>query len=351
MNCKKMSIITLCITLCLLIVVGGTMALFDPYFHFHKPFDFQSYSLHNQRYQNDGITRHFEYNAIITGTSMTENFKTSEFNELFSVNSIKIPYSGASLKEINDVIERAIERNSDVCMVLRSLDHYKLFEEKDTMSYTDYPEYLYDDNPFNDTNYLFNKDILLGDAYQTVMMTLKHTPHTTFDEYSNWNNTSTFGKEAVLNSYSRGEVSDTINKFTEEDYKIVEGTVAKNLIESAKLHPDTEFYFFLPPYSMVYWDSLYTAGDIERHLEAQKLAINMMLRQENIHVFSFMTDYDTICNLDNYKDISHYKEEINSAILSHIKQGEYEITKENCNEYFAEVYDYYTTYDYDSLFE
>ncbi len=351
MNCKKMSIITLCITLCLLIAVGGLIIFSDPYFHYHKPFDFQSYSLHNQRYQNDGITRHFEYNAIITGTSMTENFKTSELDELFSVNSIKIPFSGASLKEINDVVERAIERNPDVCMVLRSLDHYKLLEDKNYMSYSEYPDYLYDDNILNDTKYILNKDILLSDTYQTVMMTLKHSPSTTFDDYSNWNSVSTFGKEAVFKEYSRKEHVDAIKDFTEEDYKTVEGTVTQNIIENAKLHPDTEFYFFLPPYSMVYWDSLYTEGEIERHLEAQELAINMMLRQENIHVFSFMTDYETICNLDNYKDTTHYSEEINSEMLNHMKQGEYEVTKENCTEYFAEVYDYYTTYDYDSIFE
>lgn len=346
-----MGIFTLCITLCLLVVIGGITALFDPYFHYHKPFSFQSYSLYTQRYQNDGITRHFEYDAIITGTSMTENFKTSEFDDLFSTNSIKIPYFGASLKEIGVAVNTALERNNNVKIVLRSLDHYKLFEDKDYMSYPNYPDYLYDDNIFNDTKYILNKDTLLNDTYQSVMMTLKHSPSTTFDDYSNWDSTATFGKDIVLNSYTRNNVSGEIKVLSDTDKQTIEGTVSQNLIEVAKNHPDTDFYYFLPPYSMVYWDSLYTNGEIERHLASQEIAISMLLECDNIHVFSFATDYETIRNLDNYKDISHYKEEINTKILNHISKGEYEVSKDNCAEYFSEVYNYYTTYNYDSIFE
>ena len=45
--------------------------------------------------------KHFDYDAIITGTSMTENFLSSEFDSLFGVNSVKTTFSGASYKEIN----------------------------------------------------------------------------------------------------------------------------------------------------------------------------------------------------------------------------------------------------------
>lgn len=48
----------------------------DPLFHYHKPLQGYGYPLDNERYQNDGITRNFEYDSITTGTSMVENFKT-----------------------------------------------------------------------------------------------------------------------------------------------------------------------------------------------------------------------------------------------------------------------------------
>ena len=39
----------------------------DPYFHYHGPFSSFSYRLYEERYINDGISRHFNYDAIITG--------------------------------------------------------------------------------------------------------------------------------------------------------------------------------------------------------------------------------------------------------------------------------------------
>ena len=105
-----------------LFLISGTMIIIDPYFHYHKPLKFLNYRLGNQRYMNDGIIRHFDYDSIIVGTSMTENFKVTQFNELFERNSIKIPFAGGSFKEIDDNIERALKYNSDVQIILRGLD-------------------------------------------------------------------------------------------------------------------------------------------------------------------------------------------------------------------------------------
>lgn len=53
----------------LLAVIALLLAVFwvfDPFFHFHKPFSFVSYRLYDERYGNDGISRHFDYDAVIT---------------------------------------------------------------------------------------------------------------------------------------------------------------------------------------------------------------------------------------------------------------------------------------------
>ena len=63
---------------CLIVLMAAMVAVIDPFFHYHKPLGAFYYTLDNERDQNDGITRHFEYNALITGTSMTQNFKASQ---------------------------------------------------------------------------------------------------------------------------------------------------------------------------------------------------------------------------------------------------------------------------------
>lgn len=72
-----------------LVIVGLELATLgiwvyriDPYMHFHKPDTARYfYSLDNQRSQNDGITKHFDYDALITGTSMTETNNQEGFKE------------------------------------------------------------------------------------------------------------------------------------------------------------------------------------------------------------------------------------------------------------------------------
>ena len=125
----------------------------DPYMHFHKPNTLRYYySLDNQRSQNDGITKHFDYDALITGTSMTENFKTSEMDKLFGCSSIKVSYSGGSYKELNDNLKIAANSNPNLKTIVRGLDMSMFFDNKDRMreDLGKYPTYLYDYNILND---------------------------------------------------------------------------------------------------------------------------------------------------------------------------------------------------------
>lgn len=79
------------LTVGMLGTIGFWVVKTDPFFHYHKPMtDQYFYRISNARNQNDGITRQFTYDALITGTSMTENFKASEMDILFGVQSVKV---------------------------------------------------------------------------------------------------------------------------------------------------------------------------------------------------------------------------------------------------------------------
>ena len=111
---KKRSLIYFIALLVAMLIGVESIILFnviiDPYFHYHAPNN-SAYYLFDQRFQNDGILKHFDYDALIIGTSMCENFLTSEFDDLFNVNSIKTCFSGAGYKEINQNLQTAIKNN------------------------------------------------------------------------------------------------------------------------------------------------------------------------------------------------------------------------------------------------
>lgn len=337
----------------MLLGTGALTVIIDPCFHYHKPLKNIQYPMSNQRYINNGILKNFDYDAMIIGTSMTENFKVSEFNELFGVNSIKVPFPAATYKEINDNVMTAAAYNPNLKAVLRCLDFNKILTTADAMSYAaeDYPEYLYDDILYNDIKYIFNKAILFEETLNVIQYTINGGTTPDFDSYASWGDYDVYGKDALIAGYERPEKSDEILELTDEDYQNITENITRNIIQSAEEHPEIEFYLYFSPYSIYYWDMLNQEGDIKRNLDAEKYIIELLLPYDNIHLFSFFTNYELICGLDNYKDIYHYGKEINSQILIWIKEGEYEITEENYENYCGQIKEFYMNYDYDSLFE
>lgn len=351
MTGKKMCIAALCIALVLLLIAGALTVVFDPFFHYHGPWDWQNYRLYNHRYQNDGISRYFEYDAIIIGTSMTENFKTSECDALFGTNTIKIPFSGASYKELNNAVVRAIEYNPEITTIFRGVDLARLFSDKDYMRYESYPDYLYDNNPINDVNYLFNKDVFVDDVVTAIEFDIKSDTSYTFDRYSNWNDKFTYGKENVLATSYRPKATGEIRNFSENDEETIRGSIRQNVTDTVAANPQIEFYLFVSPYSVVYWDSLNQTGDIQRYIDGLGVAFEMMLQYDNVHLFSFLDAFEVTSNLDLYHDSQHYNEDINSQMLEWMYTGEHELTLENYEAHLQALADFYLTYPYASIFE
>lgn len=336
-----------------LALMGGVVAFIDPYFHYHAPLDFVKYELQEERYQNNGIVKHFDYDAIITGSSMTECFKTSECDSLFGTKSVKVPYSGGSFKEVNDNLKVAFRYNQNIKMVVRCLDTNRFFQDKNQVDYDGFPEYLYDDSVWNDAPYLFNKEILLTALKNLHGFMVTKNNHISFDLYKNWSDYESYGIEEIMTKYNWDavEVVDEQEPITEEDYARMDGNIEQNILSLVREHPETDFYIYFSPYSIYCYDYWYRTGVLEKQLLAEQYFIEKLIPYENIHLFSFMTAYDTIFDPNNYKDVAHHRGELNTQILQWMKEGEYELTQENYKEYCEEVWEFYTTFDFDSLFE
>ena len=354
-NTKKWLVGMFSILLVLLVAQALVIAVVDPYFHYHKPLKNLYYELNNERSQNDGIIRHFNYDAMIIGTSMAENYKTSELDELFGVNSIKVPFAGGTYKELNDNIAKAIKYNPDLKLVVRPLDYAYLMDDKDRIrnDLGSYPDYLYDNNPFNDVKYFFNKDILFSICFPMLedAKAGKEGGITSFDDYANWMNDADtkFGAKVVFGERTEYKEPQEIQPFVDEVKQMVADNINQNVVELAKANPEVEFYYYLTPYSIAWWGSQKELGTVDRFISAEEYAISLMLECDNIHLYSFNTEFDMTCNLDNYSDECHHGDWINSQILGWLYSGTDELTKDNYKEYIQMEREFYNSYDYESL--
>lgn len=333
----------------LLALVAIIVVIVDPYFHYHKPLSFLSYRLYEERYVNDGISRHFDYDAIITGTSMAQNFKPSEMDALFGTRAIKAPFSGAGYQELSQNLERALSRNQELKTVLWAVDYNGLLREYDWQQYEEYPTYLYDENPFNDIRYVFNKSIFYHGVLSNIVLSLQGSPSTTLDEYSAWEKET--GLAHIMYTYQRSrlQIPDS-TEFGIEQQEAVKRTVQNNIVNLVSRYPDTEFILFYTPYSICFWDAQAVRGTVLQQIEAEKTATEMLLQCPNVKLYNFFDQFDVICNTSYYNDESHYSAEINSKILEWISLGTGLLTSENYLQRLEEEREFYLNFDYDSIY-
>lgn len=347
---KKWFVRCICIYIFILVFMAAFVWFIDPLFHYHKPFAFLSYRLYYERYTNDGILRHFDYDTVITGTSMAQNFKPSEAEELFGGTCVKTTFSGAGFQELSNNLERALQRNEKLGTVIWAMDYNGLIREADWEQYDEYPDYLYDDNLLNDVSYVFNKSIWYQNVLPNVYMTLMGIPSMTMDEYSAW--TKETGYEYIMNNYNRWEeTADMIEGLSDEEKEMVTTNVQKNFVDLIKKYPNTTFYIFYTPHSIYYWDFLNQEGMMQMQFEAEQIATELLLECPNVRLYHFSDKHEVINNADNYRDKEHYGAHVNSMILEWIAAGDGLVTKENYLQRLEQEKEYYLNYDYESIFQ
>ena len=346
---KKWFLATLSGTAGILFLILVAMVVIDPYFHYHGVIAGVSYRLYSERYMNYGIAKNFEYDALITGSSMNQNFKTTLMDDLYGTKSIKIAFSGAGFQEIAATIDAALSSGNEVKYVLWGLDYNGLNREYDWQGYDEYPEYLYDTNPLNDVSYVWNKTILFEGLFTDLLMTLQGEESTTFDEYSSWE--AGRGWESISQTYQRSDEILPMETVTEGTKERVRKNITENIVNLVNKYPDTQFLLFYTPYSALYWESIYRDGTLEKQLELEAIATELLLACDNVKLYSFARETQITGEVNLYRDKEHYVAEINDCIMTWIARDYGRLTKENYQELIRWEYDYYMNYDYDRLYE
>lgn len=348
MNSNKFVKTVLAGTGALLVLAGGMTAVIDPFFHYHKPLNQLEYPLERgrERYLNDGIIRNFDYDAAITGTSMMQNFKTSQFDDLFGTHSVKVTLTGDTYWAIDEEVRAIFKHKSDIKYIFRCLDYNKIFDDKSDYNYDNVPTYLYDNNLWNDVQYLFNKDVFIDNTLGVIKYNLHGQKTPDMDQYSSWAADYPLGKEYVLQNYTPPQTTVPQKEFSNEDAETVRHNVEENVLDMVKAHPETTFYFYTPPYSALWWYKTKCSGNLERYFQAEQLQTELLLKYDNVKLFSFSDCFDIICNLDNYKDDTHYSDKISEDIINWIYDGKGQMTTANYKSRLQEMTDYYLSYDY-----
>ena len=330
-------IITIASGMLLLVLL---VALMDPFYHFHKPIG--GAYLYNEVYQTPGMAAHFEYDTVMLGSSMTENFQTDWFGQ-YKENAVKLCYSGARSADLAALLKVCFESGNDIKHIYIDINDYQLTQDADSR-YGEPPEYLYDNNIFNDVEYIFNKDVIIASLER--LFGLKDEKDNRDDAFT-WDDPALFGRDRVLEDMGTDSEEKAWESSNDDISAYEQNTLQnmENLLVYVRAHREVKFTFFYPPYSAAYWWDNEQNGLTEAKLDMYKRSIEMLLEYDNVEVYFFMDDYEHIGNLDNYRDMCHYSMEINEYMLKAMNNGELRITRENLKERFEKLREYVKEYE------
>ena len=337
---------TLCTTLAFLLIFATFVVVIDPFFHYHKPLSGLKPVVNNERYQNPGIAKHFEYDSVIVGSSMTQNFRVSEFNETFGCDTVKLTYSAIRTGNYKYMFEAAFDTH-DIKNIFMGLDIDPLIDTYGSF-YFALPEYLYDNNPFNDIEYVLNKDVLFGEAYQAVKSNYMDTVPD-LDEAYTW--TGEFSKEAAVNSifwdYKVVNAPYEVPEYMQNAKLNLENNILPYIAEN----PDTTFYIFYPPYNLLWWNLHLSKGDLNDIFAVLEYSAEALLQYDNVKLFFFQDIEELVTNLELYKDYNHYNADVNSDIIAWFKDESYRIDKNSYKNRIAEFKKYVEDFNYTEWIE
>ncbi len=312
------------------IILSLTVYIIDPFFQFRVKDN--AYML-SARFVSPGLIKNYDYDTLILGSSMTQNFDMNVFRDELDVNPLHIGVGGIRAVEEHDLLNLAYETG-------KAKKYYicaEMYLFTDNSEESRIPQYLIKDDILSRCRYFLNYEawfrympidvsFLLLDKLD-VQLPTKFAYSKSIDRLEDWRLDFAFGKEIVLKNYKSGkygvsevEMDDLYNTMTKRIDKYFEG-----------LQPDAgEHIFFFAPYSMLYWAE--QTDELTDALLCGKKYFTKKALEKGLTVYDFQAaDFTT--DLENYKDITHYKPEINDYMTRCFATDEYVITMENYDEF------------------
>lgn len=322
--------------------------LFDPFYQYHQPFFNLKATLHDRDNQVVGTIRTFDYDSVLLGSSVAENFDSDILNAQYDCKTLKVTRASGSVADLLYYMD-TVHQEQTLKNVFWCMDIFAMTASTEVTLYDEsIPRYLHTETVFDDITYLYNKDILFKEIPLSIAYSFMDM-NTGGDAY-NWASDKTFSAEKAMQAYQKPEVPVPTASVSDEKKELINANVLM-VIEEITSHPDTQYTVILPPYSMLWWDCGYTNGICDEYFYVLESLLPKLLKCENATVYYFQAEKNIICNLNYYMDMIHYSPEINQYMLDCIANGENQVTGQNLNEVLKEMYDAFDYITTEGIYE
>ena len=307
---------TFALTAALLTAVALLNGTVDPFQHYRlAPADQARFPRALQRYINPGLARNADYDFVITGSSLMENYHLPEVDKLCDAKSINLATSAMAAFEQRKILEVALKHRAPRRVVM-TLD-FNSFAPPPDASLPEIPDplpqYLYDDNFLNDFRYLISGSVVMRSL--SMLRSIRVGNYSTDANRAwSWEHEVAFSRARALKDID----PEHINKRFKQGPRNIERMRESfdiNIAALIKQHPATQFNIVFPPYSIVVWADFVQRSQLDVSLAFKRHVFDRVGSLPNARIFDMQWDGEIIQNLDLYADIYHFSPAINRRLM------------------------------------
>lgn len=303
---KKRLILTIIAIFIVLLTIGGFVAYVDPY---------QQYSRHetylgNQRLEIGGVARNHNYNAFITGSSMAMNHYPEQADSLWGWNTKNFSIMGATDDDYAVILPYIINQGK-AKNVIFGIDFFSFTRQRRATN-----GYLYDDNIWNEYEYLWN--------YTSLKNAICYL-NNPLPEKNLYHFNSPCGRQYLMDDFSAH-----IEGYPEEhfDYETMVKRFDTSVLPVIRSSSDSvRWLVYFPPYSIGEFIVYANSGTLDENLKLKQHIIKSLSSISNVELYDFQTE-PWITNLDQYMDLRHHSHNYNKQILQSIHDGRFRVNND-----------------------
>jgi len=334
------------LTFSLVTIFGLVNIIVDPFLQYHKPFFYKKiFTSEEQRYLNAGIIKNYEFDSVLIGSSITENFLLKDMNNFLDFNKpIKLCLNGGSAYEHKVILKKVIEYKN-IKNVLIGLDYFAYEGGIHRMdSRGSLPLYLYDNNILNDYKYIFSIDTFKKSLEVILRNVLnKNDPRTNLNKMYSWQHLfleKDFNKTNVFKNYCT-----PIKNTKPYILKNFINSFQHNTLSIIKKNKTIKFIVIFPPYSILQYKQMEKKNNFKTYMRFKKRIMELLVTESNVEVFDFQVAKNIILDLSNYRDIQHYHSRINTWMLNEIKYKNFSVQDNTVQKFIIELENIVSNYN------
>lgn len=265
------------------------------------------------QFQIPGIARHYPYDAVVTGTSTSNNFRDGDLAAAFGWRAVNFSIAGSAIAEQRAILETALATGK-ARHVFWGVDPFAF----GSATGRSFPYYLYREAGWRSAQYLLNLGALGHGVSGLVRPEAKRLSLAQWVHKNVWDHQYTYGRAQVLTAWKHRRTLGAAH--LPETAGMAEQTVEESMASLVRAYPDVQFRIVLLPYSVLYWKLLLEErpNEFDGGCRIAGAIASRTAMLANARVHDFREERRITHDLDGFKDLVHFSGAVSRRIVADV---------------------------------